>query len=115
MFNFFRNSKKENKSKLASITYYIDDNSNMKIDIQIEDYEEDSINALTTLLKALATDLFFVETVNFVKQGLVKDNREDILMRVLLPITPEVNEKFLSVSKISKSEKPCVKPSDLHK
>lgn len=115
MFNFFRKNKQEDKSKPASITYYIDNNSDMKIDIQLEDYEEESVNALATLLQGLSTDLIFIETVNFVKQGLVKDQREDILMRVLLPITQEVNKKFVSVNKLVKNDKPCVKPSDLHK
>ena len=76
MFNFFNKPKPVQKDYaeendddfLASISYvFKKDSDNTIIDIQIKDYDEESMEALGSLLLTLSRDACFVETINIIK------------------------------------------------
>lgn len=118
MFNLFKKHKTtttEPPTTLAAITYYIDQDLDLKIDINLKDYDDQSINALSIILKTLANDLFFIETVQFLKTGLSEEQREDLIVKVLMPIAIDINQKMTKINSEVKKNKPCIKPSDLHK
>jgi hypothetical protein len=110
MFNIFRRKKKKN---IACISYVVDHDFDVKIDIQIEDYEDESIGALSALLKMLSSDDCFIETIQFVRNGLLAEKREDLIIKVVMPIAEEINKKIKAQSEKHNKELPFIKPSDL--
>lgn len=122
MFNFlFGKNKKEidNPIKqpniLASITYYIPDNADATIDISLGDYDDKSVNALCSLLDILSKDACYLETLEMVKNGLIKDKQEDILIKIFTHISEQAGKKIHRVQKESIQDQPCIKPSDMLK
>lgn len=121
MFNFFKRKQDKqqdteldvNDTSLAAITYFINKDSNAAIDISLKDYEADSIEALCKLLDVLSTDAFYVETINMIKNGLTKDDQEEVLIRIFTHISQQVRNKILTTSKESTMDTPCIKPSDM--
>lgn len=116
MFNFLRKQTKEpeieNKT-LASITYVINtDNDNPIIDIQINDYDEKSIEALGSLLLTLSSDSCFIETTNIIRSLLIEDSRPDILIKLFSKIHNQFKEKMNNLH-IKTSNTPCIKPSEM--
>lgn len=120
MFDFFfgkkpTNEEPKNKNVLASITYYIADNSNPMIDISLGDYEDSSIKALCKLLDVLSKDACYLETLDMIKNGLVQDGEEEALIKVFTHISEQAGKKITRVHKESAQDQPCIKPSDMLK
>jgi hypothetical protein len=120
MFNFFKktdqsdgddNSKKE---KLASIEFYIQDPDDPKprVSINIDDYDEDSVNSLCKIVNVLADDTLVLETYNIIQTFLLQEEREDILLKVLTNISQQktIKSKFKNADR---SSEPYIKPSEL--
>lgn len=122
MFDFlFGSNKKENNESnkqpniLASITYYIADNLDPTIDISLGDYNDKSVNALCSLLDILSKDACYLETLEMVKNGLIKDQKEEILIKIFTHISEQAGKKIHRVQKESLQDQPCIKPSDMLK
>lgn len=119
MFNFFKKTdeqegqESEKKDKLASIEFYIDDKSDIKprVSINIDDYDEDSIDSLCKIVNVLADDTLVLETYNIIQGFLLEQNREDVLVRVITNITQAKAVKA-KMKHVDKSE-PYIKPSEL--
>lgn len=115
MFNFFRASKvnKQENDIAAAIHYVVKKRSNQAlIDIELHDYDSDSIDSLCSLLEILGNDMFYVDTINMIKESLLKENREDVLIKILSKLSETLKHKLLYQNEIHKNE-PCIKPSDL--
>jgi len=122
LFNFFRkkstieeteSQSKEVNQPEASITYYMLNGQGPMIDISLDDYDNESLESLTVLLKTLSTDVCFVETVEMIKDGLVKDGKQDILLKLLINLGEIASKKMMNAYKESGKDKPCIKPSDM--
>ena len=85
-----------------------------KIDILLEDYDEASIKALSSLLNTMAKDVCFLETVEFLRTSLIEENQTEVLMKILLNIADTINNKMNNISAHDKTNQPCIKPSDLN-
>lgn len=121
MFNFFKRIPKadvkeeETIQKKASIEFYVENENDTrpKVTINIDDYDDASINALCNIVNVLAEDSLVVETYNIIQNFLLQENRHDVLMKVLLLIsqTKTINSKF---HKSAQNNEPYIKPSELH-
>jgi hypothetical protein len=113
MFNLF--GKKESPEEIpASITYYTDKNSNVKIDINMEDYDASTINSMAKLLGVLARPDTIMETFEVLKVGITSDNREDVLIAIANLVQESAMKLSAKYEKDDdKEEQPCVKPSDM--
>lgn len=118
MFDFFGSKKPKPEAVeddiIAGITYYIDSKGETKIDILLEDYDEASIKALSSLLNTMAKDVCFLETVEFLRTSLIEENQTEVLMKILLNIADTINNKMNNISAHDKTNQPCIKPSDLN-
>jgi len=121
LFNFLK-KKTDNKINEelidASITYYIKrDSKSPVLNIEINNYDDQSIDALCKLLDLLNTESCYVETVEMIKNSLINDKREDILIKILTHVERSVINKLLKVKAYEKKikEEPCIKPSDMIK
>ena len=126
MFNFFKKPKLEpdlviehkhlgeiDKLPLASITYYIGADHKPIIDIGLEDYSADAIDALCKLLDTLSNESIYIETINMLKQGLIKDQQEEVLLTIFTHISQQARYKIANYHKESIKDEPCIKPSDM--
>jgi hypothetical protein len=117
MFNFFKKTDQSDddaKEKLASIEFYIEDPNDLKprVSINIDDYDDKSVDSLCKIVNILADDSLVLETYNIIQTFLLKEDREDILLKVLTNISQQktIKNKFKSADK---SSEPYIKPSEL--
>jgi fructose 1,6-bisphosphatase len=125
MFNFFKKNKeskiieqenidqKSDKLPLVTIAYNIDSNLEASIDILMDDYKVESINAMCKLLDTLSNDGFYMETINMLKQGLINDDQPEVLLTILTHVGQQARYKILQSTKDSTKDEPCIKPSDM--
>ena len=122
MFNFFK--KKPIKIEepvdtvsksvpLVSITYNINNNLETSVDILMDDYGDESINGMCKLLDTLSNDRFYIETVDMLKQGLINDDQQEVLLTILTHISQQSRYKIIQSHKDSTNDEPCIKPSDM--
>jgi hypothetical protein len=118
MFNFLFGKKQQEEQKsnidiIASITYYVPANGNPMIDIALGDYENNSIEALCKLLDVLSKDACYLETLEMIKNGLIKENKEEALLKVFTHVSKQAGKKILKVQQESIQDQPCIRPSDM--
>jgi hypothetical protein len=89
----------------AAIVYYVTKDGETCVDVEIGDYEDDTIENFYRLLSTIGQDEVFVETLEIVRQGFVTSGREDIFLK----LATKVSVEFLHNS----PEGPCLKPSDV--
>ena len=115
MFNFFNKKEKDEKPKTkwnnkgakACIVYYIEEEGIPKVDIELEDYSDVSVEALCSLLYILGTDAGYIETLNVMKEGFTEHDRDDLFAKVAMQVALFTREEEEIV------EGPCFKPSDM--
>lgn len=117
MFSFFKKKRKkdsieqkfEDNNFIASVTYYIDRDSNTMIDMNIEDYDKSTMDGLATLLTTLSSEQCFLETFEILKAAMVKDNEQEALFYLV----NNMQSELLNRKKNKPDSQPCVKPSDI--
>ena len=105
----------ENIDILASITYYIPKNGNPMIDIALGKYDNDSIDGLCKLLDVLSKDACYLETLEMIKNGLIKEGQEEALLKIFTHVSQQAGKKILKVQQESVQDQPCIRPSDMLK
>lgn len=124
MFKFFKIKKEEpvsteideNNNIAARIQYIMPkDSESTIVDVELGDYDEQSIEALCDLLDILSSDAFFVETINIIQSSLIRENKQDLLIKIFTRIGDSARRKLLDTNKQDKKDEPCIKPSDMIK
>ena len=64
------------------VSFFVEDGI-AKVDIVLEDYRESSIENLATILMGLVGSMFFLPTFEMVRDGLLKDDKEDVLFKIV--------------------------------
>ena len=117
IFKWFQSSPKEEKPEKAAgkwhsesnidavIVYYVTKEGETCVDVEINDYEDNTMENFYQLLSTMGQDQIFVETLEIVSQGFVEAGREDIFLK----LATKVHLEFLQKS----PEGPCLKPSDV--
>jgi len=117
MFKFFRKNKNDSDVEVdskwnqqdaqACIVYYIKDDGDPKVDVELRDHSDESMMALSTLMIILQTDATFLETLNVVKSGFIQEGREDLFTRLAMQVALFANTEE------EKGEGPCFRPSEV--
>lgn len=118
MFKFFQKKplEEDKEDNLASISYIIKkDAKTAYVDIELKDYEEESIDALCQLLDILGSDLFYFDTINMVKSSLMQENKHDALIKILTRMNSKIRDKIYNSITDSDKDEPCIKPSEMFK
>ena len=124
MFNIFNTKQtqtREEVSKLnqedqaqVAITYYVDKNDTIvKIDVAVEDYDQESINKLCKILDVLSNEKGYLETVYIIKDWLEKQADEEALINFLMHIGKQSTKTFLNQVQDKVRNQPCIRPSDM--
>lgn len=123
-FNFFKTklpeileapeSSSEEESILASVTYLIKKNSDsVIIDIEMNDYDDESTSAICNIIDVLSEDFTYAETINMIQNALINDKQDNVLLKIFTHISQNSRDKILKIKQESKKDEPCIKPSDM--
>lgn len=117
MFNIF-NKKSElhedNREVLASITYLVKrDTKDVMIDVQIDDFDEASTDALGSILEVLGQDMCYIDTVNIIKELFTKQDKHTLLISIFSKMEQAIREKIIASAKNRLKDEPFIKPSEM--
>lgn len=131
MFNFFKKPPNEpiaeenniianeDENVLASITYLVKKDNVIMVDISINDYDDESMVGLLKILDKLSEDKCYVETVNIIKESLLRDEQDELALLLVgymaKQITNNQSQKFVNTYQETLNSQPCIKPSDMLK
>ena len=129
LFDFFKKKKPpEETSRLgpdqegikACISYFIFSDGVPRVDIEIADYEDDTIDNISILLLSINMHETYVETLEMIKEGLAKEGREDVFARIGAQIATAVLMREYTQSIVEEAareekagEDPCINPSEV--
>lgn len=118
LFNFFKktddNLENSPNDILASITYIATKDSDAPIvDVEMKDYNDESIKALCSILDILAYDKSLIETVEIIKNAMINDGHEENLIKIFSHISKNTKSKMLQTYKNVEEDSPCIKPSEV--
>lgn len=104
----------------VEISYSIDQNLETTIDILLEDYSEETILQLCTMLDVLSCDGTYLETVQVIAENLKSQGRNEELYKLVSHVTAQQTKKALAEKSDNEQEyspnikeRPCIKPSDM--
>jgi hypothetical protein len=112
--------KEELARDIATITYRVDKNGEFYVDIDLEDYTNDTVQKLGYLISSIPSLQFQVQTMDIVRKAFMKDGKKEELERLIATVIVK-SEKFLDrLEKQCEEEEeegqgnePCIKPSDM--
>jgi len=120
MFKFFKREDVSNelsKTKhIACISYKIDENNKVIIDMEVANYDKKSMSALFYLLDIIADDRCAYETSEILSEHLNKNNQAVWIEELKAHL--EKNKNVASVKKIYDdflNSMPCIRPLDILK
>tara|TARA_Y100001963_G_C6579088_1_gene352531 strand:- start:411 stop:698 length:288 start_codon:yes stop_codon:yes gene_type:complete len=92
------------------------DDGELYIDVNLIDYEEETLKNFAKLVASLASPALQIETINMIKDGFDNSGKQEECRRLLIEIaTLAVKDNdvqdFLDGNK--KEDEPCIKPTDL--
>ena len=108
----------ETQDNLASITYRITSDDQVHIDVEIEDFDTESLESLAKICANLASDQIPYETIKHVRDLLIANDQ----IALLMPFISKINEHSSVISKLfavsdkeqsENKEQPCIRPSDM--
>lgn len=97
---------------IASVTYYVDLDGNLKIDMGMESYDDRSVDAMSSIISLLASESCFVQTVEFLRDAMFADQEKENFIRILLPVSEIVNQRMQKQNEELARSMPCIKPSE---
>jgi hypothetical protein len=123
MFKFFKRKSADKdiegipKDAQSSLTYYVKDDGEIFIDINLEDYSEETLGNFSKILAGISSLRFQLQTIDVVKHGFLESGRvkefEQLLILILHLSRQDVEEVENYIDKKAKEEEPCIKPSDM--
>lgn len=121
MFRFFKKKQQnspieneDNDEAIASIRYLVKrDSDGPVIDIELMDYDDESIEGLCSLLEVLGSDMCFIDTVGIIKSSLLSEQKHDMLIKIFSRINDKIKLKLLNINKDKTKNDPVVKPSEM--
>lgn len=110
---FFKKEPIENNQPIAKLSYIVTNNSESPIvDVELQDYDDESIEALCNIIDVLSSDKSIVETVEIIKNSLVNRGKEEYLIKLFSRLGTHAKSKIINSYKEKEYDEPCIKPSD---
>jgi hypothetical protein len=112
-------SKEEPARDIATITYRVARDGEFYVDIDLEDYANDTVQKLGYLIASIPTITFQVQTMDIVKRAFMEDGKTEELEQLIATVIVK-SEKFLDrlekqceEEEEGRGNEPCIKPSDM--
>jgi hypothetical protein len=124
MFDFLKKKQENNQQEtnqededqedvIAAITYKIGSDNIVYIDVNVEDYDIDTVQALCKILDILSEDYAYVQTLETLKKGLIEVEAKDALELIYEHIGKQMSQKIVNNVKEFMKDQPCIKPSQM--
>ena len=123
MFSFFKkktpNKYEEDlpKGAQSALTYYVKADGEIFIDINLEDYSEETLRNFSKILAGISSLRFQLQTIDIVKHGFLESGRvkefEKLLVLILHLSRQDVQAMENYMENKVGEEEPCIKPSDM--
>ena len=85
-----------------------------RVDVELRDYEQETLDSFCKLLISLSLDISFFETLDTIKEGLIKEDRLDVFAEIASQIASSVTGNSVEENHTKKSgEEPCISPSEV--
>ncbi len=119
--NMFNKKKEEKPQELyeeppvtASITYSVDNTGEMFVDVNMEDFNDQSINGLSTIISMLSTIKCTLITLEMIKNAFAEEEKFEEYIELITQVTLK-NEAVATSDKSDEDskEEPYIKPSDM--
>lgn len=110
---------KYRKEDRVVICYAVDGDGEFKVDINISDYDSETIGYLSTLIASIPSAQFQVQTINIVKEAFTKDEKVSELETLIASVILKSETLLEGLKKVNKqddkggADEPCIKPSDM--
>lgn len=102
------------ESKVAAVTYFVDINGKVQMDIELFDYNDESIDGLSKILEILSKDNCYMKTFEMIQDNLQTEEQDEAMIRLYDNVARQpAAEKSLKVYVDKKRERPCIRPSDM--
>jgi hypothetical protein len=111
----------ESKQPLAKITYAIDEEGDVIIDVSLDDYSENTLNKLSTLIASIPEPVFQIQMMNIIKDAFVAEGKDELFITLMTSIL-EKQQLFADSIQSAPEEKkgevkdkdsPLIQPTDL--
>ena len=103
----------EQEDVIAAVTYKIGSDNIVYIDVNVEDYDIDTVEALCKILDILSEDYAYVQTLEVLKKGFTEVEAQDALDLIYEHIGKQMSQKVVNNVKEFMKDKPCIKPSQM--
>lgn len=103
----------EQEDVIAAITYKIGSDNIVYIDVNVEDYDIGTVEALCKILDILSEDYAYVQTLEVLKKGFTEVEAQDALDLIYEHIGKQVSQKVVNNVKEFMKDQPCIKPSQM--
>lgn len=119
MFDFLKNKQSVSTEEtiednaIASITYKIAKDNVVYIDVGVEDYDIETVEALCRILDVLSEDSAYIQTIETLKKGFEEVEAKDALDLIYEHIGKQVSQKVVNNVKEYMKDQPCIKPSQM--
>ena len=96
----------------ACVTYFVAADGIPRVDVELKDYEQETLDSFCKLLISLSLDVSFFETLDTIKEGLIKEDRADVFAEIASQIASSVAKGLEDHIKKS-GEEPCISTSEV--
>jgi hypothetical protein len=115
--NIFKKKQEQPQNEtpvVASITYSIDNTGEMFVDVNMEDFNDQSINGLSTIISMISTVKCTLITLEMIKNAFAEEGKFEEYLDLITQVTLK-NEVAAVSDKNNESnkEEPYIKPSDM--
>lgn len=99
----------------SSIAYSCNEDGEIFVDIDIQDYNEETISNFAKILCGISSFKFHIETLNIIKNGFIENGREELFTVLLEEILRISKDEIYSQHESGKkdNDEPCINPSDM--
>lgn len=100
----------------SSISYSCNKDGEIFVDVDIKDYDEQTISNFAKILCGVSSFKFHLETLNIIKNGFTENGRDDlfsILLEEILRISKDEIYSYNETGDKKENEEPCINPSDM--
>jgi len=104
--------KQEESPLVASVTYSIDNTGEMFVDVSMEDFGEEAINGLSTIISMISTVKCTLITLEMIRNAFAEEGKFEEYLELITQVTLK-NEVAAASDKSKNKEEPYIKPSDM--
>jgi len=113
MFKKRQEQPQDETPVVTSITYSIDNTGEMFVDINIDDFDDESIDGLAQLISVISTVKCQLITIEMIKQAFSEEGKIAEYIGLISKIASNTASYTEELKQQDSSEEPCIKPSDM--